>query len=373
MTISEVIRVIESIAPLELAESWDNVGLLIGDAGATVRRVLLCMDVTEDVLAEAAAGKAQLIVAHHPPILKPISRVTAAAAGVVYAAALRGIAVYAAHTNLDNAPGGTNDALADALGLAERRALQPSLREGQAKLVVFAQPDNLTHVAEAAFAAGAGRVGNYTECAFFSHGIGSFYGGQGSHPAVGRAGRHEATEEIRLEVVCPRARLAAVLAGVRKAHSYEESAIDVYPLLSLPAGTGNGRIGKLAKPATVQSLVTRLKKATGGGKVLLAAPKHGRRSADGMGKIVSTAACCAGSGGSAWRDALAAGATFFVTGEMNHHEALAAASAGLAVLCLGHGDSERLVLPSLARRLAAALPKAQFAVSARDHDPYEVV
>jgi dinuclear metal center YbgI/SA1388 family protein len=373
MTISEVIRAMELMAPPELAESWDNVGLLIGDAGASVRSVVLCIDVTEDVLAEAAKARAQLIIAHHPPIFKPIARVTAGAAPVVYAAARSGIAVYAAHTNLDSAVGGTNDALADAMGLGDRRPLQPSWREGQAKLVVFAQGENLMHVAEAAFAAGAGRIGNYSECAFFSHGIGSFRGGEGAHPAVGRSGRHEAAEEIRLEVVCPRAKLAAVLGAIRGVHSYEEPAIDVYPLLSLSAGAGNGRIGKLRQAATVQALVNRLKKATGGGKALLAAPRHGYRRADGMGKIVSTAACCAGSGGSAWRDALAAGATFFVTGEMNHHEALSAAAAGLAVLCVGHGNSERLVLVSLAKRLAAKLPKAKFALAARDHDPYEVV
>jgi len=374
MHVSDVVRVMETLAPPELAESWDNVGLLVGDASAPVRRVLLCVDVTDEVLAEAVETRAGMIVAHHPPIFRPVGRITAAEAPVAYRAARRGIALYAAHTNLDAAPGGTNDALADALGLTDRRPLQPACRDGQAKIVVFVQPDNMPRVAGAAFAAGAGRIGNYSDCAFFSHGIGSFFGRPGSSPAVGAAGRHEAAEELRLEVICPRGKVAAVLAAVRAAHSYETPAIDVYPLLDLPAGAGNGRVGRLPRPVTVRTLAERLKRAAGAARALLAAPQHGRAArADGRGRLVATAACCAGAGASAWRDALAAGAALYATGEMDHHAAGAAAAAGLTVLCLGHGNSERLVLPSLARRLAAALPALRVAASKRDRDPYQTI
>ena len=369
MKVADVVRVMESLAPLELAEDWDNVGLLVGDLSGTVTRAMVCLDVTEAVLAEAIRARAQMIVAHHPVVFRPIPRVTADEAPVVYEAVRRGVAIYSAHTNFDAAPGGTNDVLADVLHLAERRPLEPTVRQDRCKVVVFVPPDDLAKVARAAFAAGAGRIGNYHDCAFFCHGIGSFFGDFATAPSIGEAERHELTEELRLEIICSRPRAGTICEAVRAAHSYEQPAIDTYVLEDRPEGCGCGRIGRLRRPVTVQTLVNRLKRATGLKKVLLA-PAAGERNGDRKGMIVTTAACFTGSGDSGFRNAIAQGATFYVTGELTHHDALDATAEGMTVVCLGHSHSERLAMSDLARRLSENLPKLKVAVSQRDRDPY---
>ena len=174
MKIRQVVEALDVLAPPALAAEWDNVGLLVGDAGAPVGKLLLCVDLTAEVLAEAVRARAQMVLAYHPVIFKPARRVTAGAAPVVYEAARRGLAVYCPHTALDAAVGGTNDVLADVLGLGDRRPLQPARRQDHCKIVTFVPHEVLSHVADAAFAAGAGQIGNYRDCAYFTHGIYKF-------------------------------------------------------------------------------------------------------------------------------------------------------------------------------------------------------
>ena len=366
----------ESIAPPQLAADWDNVGLLVGDPQVHTRKLLLCIDLTASVLEEAFRVGAGMVMAYHPVIFKPVARLTSTDTPVVYQAARRGLAVYSMHTAYDAAPGGANDVLADVLGLTDRRPLEPIVRRGQCKIVVFVPGDDMHRVCEAAFAAGAGRIGNYRDCAFFTHGIGTFCGGIGSHPTIGRAGEHEAAEELRLEIVAPLANASAVCDAIRAAHSYETPAVDVYPLEDLPEGCGMGRIGRLARPASLSTLVARVKKATGCDKVLLAQPDGGKKPSPGRtsprSAALATAACCAGAGGGLYRAALAGGAQVYLTGEMRHHDALAATAAGMAVICLGHSNSERIALASLAQRLSLALPGLAVARSAADRDPFVV-
>jgi dinuclear metal center YbgI/SA1388 family protein len=330
------------------------------------------MDVTGPVLAEAADAGAEMILAHHPVIFKNVQRITAQDTPVVHDAIRRGIAIYAAHTNLDNAAGGTNDVLADILGLENRRPLTPLVRREQCKVVVFAPADDMPRIAEAAFDAGAGKIGNYRRCAFAAAGIGSFHGLEAAHPATGKAGQDELVDEIRLEAICPRSKAAAVCEAIAGAHRYETPAIDVYPLEDFPAGCGAGRIGKLARPATVRSIVARLKKATGSRSVRLAAPAA-PADAPGASAMVSCAAVFTGSGGSGWRSAASAGATLYVTGEMGHHDALDATARGMTVICLGHGDSERIGIRSLGRRAGQMLDKLKVLDSMQDVDPFTAV
>ena len=383
MKVADVSAVLGELAPLDLAEDGDNVGLLLGDRSGRVAKVMLCIDLTEPVLAEAIAQRAQMVVAYHPVIYRPVGRVTAQDSPVVHRAIRARLAVYCPHTALDAAPGGADDVLADVLGLVDRRALRPIRRGGDCKLVVFTPPEALHRVSRAAFDAGAGRIGHYYDCAFFTHGVGTFCGGPGTHPTVGRAGRFEAVEELRLEVLAPRERLVEVLSAIRAAHPYEQPAIDAYPLTDLPEGCGSGRVGRLPAPQTVAALVRRIKRAVGVSRVLLVSP-HGasrragsggasKRSGDGQGMLVSTAAVGAGAWGSRYESALSAGATFLLTGEMRHHHALDAAARGLTVVCVGHSNSERLALVSLARRLRKRLPRLAITRSGQDADPFEIV
>jgi len=374
MKTSQIVNLLEQIAPTRVAQDWDNVGLLIGDRGANVRKIMLCIDLTPEVLREAIAEKIQMVMAYHPVIFKSVSRLTSDANEVVYEAARRGIAVYSMHTALDVAPGGTNDVLADAMGLGARKPLEPLASAGECKIVVFAQAEEVADIARAAFAAGAGVIRNYTDCAFFGYGIGSYSGGSGSNPTIGHPDQPEAVEEVRLELICPPQRVPQVSAAIRAAHSYETPAIDVYQLCAGDSGIGMGRVGALPRPVTVGTIISRVKKATGIKRVLLAAkPRPRSGTGSGKGALVSVVACGAGSCGDLWKTALSSGAGFYLTGEMRHHDALAATNAGLTVVCVGHSNSERITMISLAKRIAEALPKLNVSVSKLDRDPFEIV
>ncbi|MBN1943739.1 MAG: Nif3-like dinuclear metal center hexameric protein [Phycisphaerae bacterium] len=367
MNVRDICNVLGEIAPLSLAAEWDNVGLLVGDGRAAVRKILLCIDLTEKVLAEAVRVRAQMVMAYHPVIFKSVTRVTPEAAPMVFQAARRGIAVYSMHTALDAAEGGTNDVLADVLDLHDRKPLDPARRTDRCKVVVFLPAEDLSSVAGAAFAAGAGVIGEYRGCSFIGHGVGTFYGSEHSNPAVGQAGRHEAAEEVRLEMIAPTGRVEDIRRAVRGVHSYEEPAIDVYPLLDAPAGLGLGRVGRLAKPASLETLIRRVKRALGVSRVLLAGDgKNAKRR-------IGVAAVAAGSAGSIWKSAAAAGATLYLTGEMRHHDALAAAEAGMSVVCVGHSHSERITLGRLAEALTARRPKLRVALAQSDRDPFEIL
>ena len=346
MKIAGIVQALETIAPPALAQEWDNVGLLVGDEGADVRKLLVCVDLTAQVLAEAVRGKAQMILSHHPVIPKGIMRVTSRQTPLVFDAISRRVAIYCIHTNFDAAAYGTTDVLVESLGLKRTRPLRPHVTHGRCKIVTFVPPDDLSRVCESAFAAGAGHIGKYHDCAFFSHGIGAFCGGEGTHPRIGRAGKSEVAEEIRLEVIAPKAKAAQVCSAIAASHSYENAAIDVYPLEDHTQGCGLCQVGELPRPVTVRKLILRVKKALGV-KEALVAGRPGKSGGVKRANLVSTAACCAGSGKHFVRDAIAAGATFYLTGEIGHHEALEAGEAGMTVVVVGHGNSERVAMRRL--------------------------
>jgi dinuclear metal center YbgI/SA1388 family protein len=364
MKLSKLIDVFDTIAPTRLAAQWDNVGLLIGDEAAAVKRVMLCVDLTEAVLAEAIAAKCQCVLTYHPPLLKPVDRLTALSQPVCYQAARRGVAIYAMHTALDVVDGGTNDVLAAASGLKATTPLDAT-DEPQSKVVTFVTDDSVGAVTRAAFAAGAGQIGNYADCAFFSDGLGSFRGDDSTNPAIGQAGSREIVEEIRVEFVCASRNVAAVLAAIRDKHPYETAAIDVYSIQPASGAIGMGRVGDLPKATTLPTVLSRLKRSLGVPKLQLAQPAQPTES-------VTRIACAAGSCGNMWQAALASGAQLYVTGEMKHHDALAAQQAGLAVACVGHSHSERKVLDALQSRLGE-LTDVDVVVSATDRDPFEIV
>ncbi|MCE5327741.1 MAG: Nif3-like dinuclear metal center hexameric protein [Planctomycetaceae bacterium] len=361
MNVRDVAAALETLAPPHLAAEWDNTGLLLGDRAAPVRRVMLCIDLTGEVLDEAAAARAEMVMAYHPLIFKPISRVTAQEHAVAWRAARTGLAVYCPHTALDVAAGGTNDALAAVMGLQGPQPLEPQDSAANSKIVVFVHPENLDAVSRAAFAAGAGRIGSYSECSFHGSGMGTFRGAAGTSPAVGKSGRLEEVHELRLEVLAPRGAAGEIVSAIRAAHSYEEPAIDIYPLDPLPDGQGMGRVGDLPRAMTALGLIARIKKAISLAAVQVAGPRRQR---------VVRAACCAGSCGTIWRAALSAGANFYLTGEMHHHDALAAAAANMTVVCVGHSNSERPVLPLLRKNLLKLLPALKVTISRRDKDPF---
>lgn len=366
--VSQIVDVLERIAPPELAQEWDNVGLVAGDPHARCQGVLLCIDLTQTVLSEAISAGVGLIAAYHPPIFKPILRLRADAKGpeaAVFAAVRKGLAVYCMHTALDAADGGTNDVLAALCGLKDPRPFGPATTGPlQYKVVVFVPAAYAERVADAAFAAGAGRIGQYQCCSFRVAGQGTFRGGEQTRPAVGRPGRLERVDELRLEFVSATSCSSDVIEAVRRAHPYEEPAIDLYKLEPTRA-VGIGRLGSLGSPVSLGGLAKKLKMATGIQRVCIV----GRPA-----RKLRRAAVCAGSTGQMPLDSAAVQACdVIVTGELRHHDALALERAGLAVIALGHWASERPALAAVARRLTTELTGLKVRISAADRCPLQPV
>jgi dinuclear metal center YbgI/SA1388 family protein len=361
LRVSDLVSALDAIAPTAMAEPWDNVGLLLGDRAQPLSSALLCIDLSSDVVAEAAEQKCQAVVAYHPPIFEGLKRVTG---GPVLEALRAGLAVYSPHTALDAAPGGTHDALADLLDLSERAPLRHKTGEGELKLVTFVPESAVAQLSDALFAAGAGRIGDYHSCSFRLAGTGTFFGEAGTQPKVGQRGRLEQVAEIRLETVVPRARLGAVVTALRQNHPYEEPAFDLVPLAGAPSSSGQGRVGTPPTGSDRQSLVARLKEALGVASVWLAGPASGR---------AKRVAVCAGAGGDLLGAALDADADLFITGELRHHDALRAARRGMTVVCTRHTVSERPVLPRLREQLLARLPDLELSLSRRDVDPFALM
>ncbi|MFP4105097.1 MAG: Nif3-like dinuclear metal center hexameric protein [Phycisphaerae bacterium] len=367
MKLRETIDTLDRLAPPRLAESWDNVGLLVGDEGAEVANISLCVDVTAAVLDEAVEQGVDLIVAHHPMIFKPLAQVTSERCPLIYRALKKGVAIYAMHTNFDAAPGGTNDAMAEALGLSNVDSLLPTRQDGQCKIVVFTPADDVDAVAGAAFEAGAGRIGTYDCCSFHSPGTGTFRGGEGSDPTIGEVGRVESVQEQRLELIAPLGIAPRVCSAIRTAHSYQTPAIDVYPIGEYPEGFGHGRIGILPGATDPAGVIRTIKKKFQAEHVRVAFAR-GHQQQD-----VRTVAVAAGSGKSVLSAAARAGAQIFVTGELGHHDALDAAEAGITCVCLEHARCEQLGMRRLTDRLVDLLPDLDIRYSLADAEPFEVV
>ena len=374
-----VVALLEELAPLAYAEEWDNVGLLLeplGDrrdaaAPPSVRRAFFCIDLGEPVLEEAIALQADLVVAYHPPVFRPLLRLgTRAASERVVQRALRaGIAVYSPHTALDAAPGGVNDWLADGVGPGERAPLVDSavLAPGATHKLVTFVPESAVGALRAALAqAGAGVIGDYTECASEVSATGTFFGGADTSPTVGERGKLERVPEVRLELVCPAGALGRVARAMRDVHPYEEPAWDVYPLAPRPAaGFGLGRGVTLSDAVTLEALVARLKKHVGRASLRVATTEAQRAGAP-----VRRVALAAGSGSSVLERA--PGFDVYVTGELSHHAVLARVAAGSSVILCEHSTSERGYLPAYAQKLAERAGTAlEVVVSKRDREPLE--
>ncbi|MDO8303276.1 MAG: Nif3-like dinuclear metal center hexameric protein [Sedimentisphaerales bacterium] len=364
MKISEISLAIEQIAPLKLAQSWDNVGLLIGNPKRQIKKILMTIDITKDVLAEARQFKADMILAYHPTIWDGLKKVTAGGEGdIVYQLIRADIAVFVIHTALDAAVGGVNDGLAELVGITDAKPIGDYVANpagDRYKLVMFVPKDSLDKVSGAIFKAGAGHIGNYSNCGFGGQGMGSFKPLAGAHPAIGDIGRKEYVEEVRFETIVPAHLLGEVVGAMKNAHPYEEPAFDVFKI-SDTEKFGLGRMGELPKPLTVKQIVAAIKRKTGAKAVGIVGNAN---------RKVKTAAVCAGSCGKIINSVIAAKCDLYVTGELKHHQAMAAQEAGLCCLCLSHSVSERFILKKLAQRLQKFIKTVTIKVSSKDADPF---
>jgi dinuclear metal center YbgI/SA1388 family protein len=354
MLVADLEAVLEKLAPKALAEPGDNSGLLVGDARAPVRRVLVALELTEPVLGEAIAGGYDTILTHHPLLFSPLrslvdSRPRERLVRRLIAAQIN---LVACHTNLDAAPEGLADIAGEALGLQGMAPLQRACA-GWYKLVGFVPAEALETVAAAVFADGAGAIGGYRECAFAAEGRGWFTPGPDAHPVVGRVAQPERTPEIRWETVVPRARVSVAIAAYIDAHPYEEPAFDIYPVENVLVHAGLGRVGTLVEPLTVSALAARAEEMFGLGA--LSWSGDGRRVVHWVGVVPGS--------GRSLIDQAAAVCEVLITGDLGYHDAERAGEAGLSLIALPHGDFEWWAFRRWSERLGRELVESEVTVA----------
>ena len=367
MKTEKLISAFDSIAPVYLANDWDNVGLLVGAPDWPANKILLTIDLTEAVLQEAISMKANAIVSYHPPIFDPLTSVTTRTfkERVVLDAITHKIAIYTPHTSLDVASGGVNDWIVSGLGKGDVRALRPFGNlppDEECKLITFCPEDHVEELRLALSSVGCGRIGAYEQCTFTTKGTGTFLGQEGTNPTHGEAGELQRVKECKFEMVVSKASLSLAIQALRQFHPYEEPALEVHTLGERPRrDMGIGRRIILDRPIQIDGLARKLKKHLGIGYVRVA-PSVGKDDR----AQVQTIGLCAGAGGSVCELALDDGCEVFVTGEMTHHQVVAATARGCTVMLTGHTNSERGYLPRLKEQLLELLPKASISVSKAD-------
>lgn len=340
--VADIIRIIETMAPRRLAEDWDNIGLHYGDPDWPVSKVFVCLDPTLRAMEAAVDAGADLVVSHHPLIFKPVTHIRPreAVGSVIDCAARHRIGVYCAHTNLDAAKGGVNDVLAEKIGLETTGPLAPAAGEQRFKIVVFAPSGDVERIYDAVSHTSAGRIGDYTGCAFLSEGTGRFVPGANSVPRTGTPGQLSSAGEVRIEMPVSGTDIDEVIRRIRTAHSYETVPCDVYPLHRETGREGLGRIGRFASPRSLEQTARDIKAALGLKMVKTAGPAS---------LEVGTAALCSGGGGGLVGAFLSSGAQVYISGDLNHHSAVDIAAAGRGLIDIGHFASERIVVPVLSR------------------------
>lgn len=342
-----IINLIEQLAPRRLAEEWDNVGLNIGDPAADIRGVLVTLDVNQAVIAEALGLGANMVISHHPVILKPLKNIRADLphGKLIQEIIKNDIAVFCAHTNLDSAKEGVNQILAQLLDLINIEVLNPDKADRIVKLVVFVPTTHAEGVREALTKAGAGWIGNYSDCTFSVDGTGTFRAAEGCDPFIGEVGVLEKASEIRVETVIRERDCDRVVKAMIKAHPYEEVAYDLYPLMNDAGRLGMGRIGLLEHSLSLREFLDKVKKVLN-----ISTLKYGGN----LDSTVRKVAVCGGSGAGFVKKASFMGADVLLTGDIKYHEAQEALSLGLRFIDAGHYSTEIPVVTKLSEYLEKA-------------------
>ncbi len=331
MKVKDIISEIENFAPLALQESFDNSGLQVGEVNASVTGILLCLDVTEEVIDEAVELECNLVISHHPLLFKGLKSLTGASyvERSVMKACKHGITIYAAHTNLDNVTGGVSYRMAEKLGLHNIRILSPQ-KNSLLKLVAFVPDKSAEKVRNALFAAGAGSIGNYDSCSYNVAGEGTFRAGEYTHPFCGEIGELHAEKETRIEIILPVHKKNAVVRALLLTHPYEEPAYDLYPLLNDWAQAGSGVVGELPGEEDELNFLQRTKNVFHADCI-----KHSSLS----GRKIKEVAICGGSGAFLIPDAIRYGADIFITGEARYND-FYDVEKKILLAVIGHYESE---------------------------------
>ncbi|MEG0560376.1 MAG: Nif3-like dinuclear metal center hexameric protein [Muribaculaceae bacterium] len=331
MIIADIIKAIEDFAPLYLQEDYDNAGLQVGNTRNEATGAMLCVDITEAILDETIAKGCNLIISHHPLLFKGLKSISGKneIERIVLKAIKNDVALYSAHTNIDNAWGGVSHIMASKLGLTAIEVLQPQ-QGSLIKIATFVPQSHCDSVQAALFAAGAGEIGNYDSCSYCVNGTGSFRAKAGANPFVGTLNELHNEDEVKIEVIAPMAKKSAIIKALIDAHPYEEPAFDIIQLANDSRYCGSGVIGNIM-PENKVKFLERLKNIFGVGAV-----KYSSAQINDVSKV----ALCGGSGAFLIKKAIDAGADIYVTGDVKYHD-FTTFGTSIIIADIGHYESEQ--------------------------------
>ncbi|HSH51942.1 MAG TPA: Nif3-like dinuclear metal center hexameric protein [Bacteroidales bacterium] len=333
MKIREIILSIESFAPLAFQEDYDNAGLIVGHQEREAKGALITVDVTEEIIDEAINKKINLIIAHHPIIFAGLKKITGEnyIERIIIKALKNDIAIYAAHTNLDNIKGGVNSKIAEILNLQKTKILAP-LNDHLMKLVYFVPVDQAEQTRKSIFKAGAGHIGNYDMCSYNLEGKGSFRAGENTNPFVGDKNEIHYEDETRVETIFPKHLKHKIIKALIEAHPYEEVAYDIYPLKNRFDKAGSGIIGELKHEITEIEFLKQVKKIFKAQCI-----RHTKL----LNKPVKKIAVCGGSGSFLLNEAIKQNADVFISADFKYHQFFDAENK-IVIADIGHFESEQV-------------------------------
>jgi dinuclear metal center YbgI/SA1388 family protein len=360
MKLKDLIKHLESIAPLAYQEDYDNAGLLVGNENNEVHSALVALDCTEAIVDEAILHNCDLIITHHPIIFKGLKKLNGKnyIERVILKAIKHDIALYAIHTNLDSVQQGVNKVICDRLGIVNPVMLSP--KKGQLKkLVTYCPLAEADAVRDAVFAAGAGNIGNYSECSFNSTGSGTFKGNEETDPYVGVPGIRHQEQEVKIETIFRAQEERKVLLALFETHPYEEVAYDIYPLENKNQEVGAGMVGFLEAAMDANNFLQLVKTQMKASVI---------RHTEILPKPIRKVAVCGGSGSFLLKDALAAGADAFVTADFKYHEFFDAEQK-LIIADIGHFESEQFTSNLLLDIIKEKFPNFAIRLTAQNTNP----
>ena len=362
----QIIQQFEELFPKYLAEEGDPIGLQVGSLSQKVNKVLIALDVNKAVIEEAIDIGANLIIAHHPIIYRPLKKiVTDNEVGQIFQLCLKhDISIYAAHTNVDCAETGVSDFLAEALELQSTKVLAPTYVDQLIKLVVYVPKTHEEQVREALGNAGAGHIGNYSHCTFTSEGLGTFMPMSGTNPFIGETGKLEKVEEVKIETVIVKSKLKQAVNAMKKAHPYEEVAYDTFELDNEGVSYGVGRIGEISHEMTVEEFARFVKE-----KLDL----KGVRVVGNLTDKVKKVAIVGGDGNKFAFHAKRQGSDVYISGDIYYHVAQDFKMEGLNIIDAGHNIEKVMkngVKKLLDQKLEREKLSCEIVASSIDTDPF---
>ncbi|TKC03090.1 Nif3-like dinuclear metal center hexameric protein [Pedobacter cryotolerans] len=357
MKLAEITNFLEAIAPLNYQEDYDNSGLIVGNTNDEIHAALVALDCTEQIIDEAIAKNCNLIITHHPIVFKGLKKFNGKTyvERVVLKAIKNNIALYAIHTNLDHVAHGVSAEICKRLGIVNAKILAPK-NNLLKKLVTFCPTAQADELRNALFTAGAGHIGNYSDCSFNLNGTGTFKGGDGANPYVGEIGLQHQEAEVRIETIFKVQDERKILLALLENHPYEEVAYDIYPLANKLENVGAGMVGWLPQEMEVNEFLHNVKE-----KMQTKVIRHTAL----LQKKIKKVAVCGGSGSFLLKDAIAAGADAFITADFKYHEFFDAENK-LIICDIGHYESEQFTSNLLIDNIQEKFPN--FAIRLTEHN-----